>query len=96
MYGAAKCRAIFTAVNNRLSAREVLAILADAEPRVVVADPPAAPLVTDVGTPVPDHSAWMPQPCCWRASEINPSTHARSALPRQLLAHGLFLDAHLG
>jgi len=43
MYGAAKCRAIFTAVNNRLSAREVLAILADAEPRVVVVDPPAAP-----------------------------------------------------
>jgi long-chain acyl-CoA synthetase len=50
MYGAAKCRAIFTAVNNRLSVREVLAILADAEPRVVVADPPAAPLVADVGT----------------------------------------------
>ena len=50
MYGAAKCRAICTAVNNRLSAREVLAILADAEPRVVVADPPAAPLVADVGT----------------------------------------------
>jgi long-chain acyl-CoA synthetase len=46
MYGAAKCRAIFTAVNNRLSAREVLAILADAEPRVVVTDPAAAPLVT--------------------------------------------------
>jgi acyl-CoA synthetase (AMP-forming)/AMP-acid ligase II len=50
MYGAAKCRAIFTAVNNRLSAREVLAILADAEPRVVIADPPAAALVADVGT----------------------------------------------
>ena len=50
MYGAAKCRAIFTAVNNRLSAREVLAILADAEPRVVIADPAAAPLVADVGT----------------------------------------------
>jgi acyl-CoA synthetase (AMP-forming)/AMP-acid ligase II len=50
MYGAAKCRAIFTAVNNRLSAREVLAILADAEPRVVIVDPPAAPLVADVGT----------------------------------------------
>ena len=50
MYGAVKCRAIFTAVNNRLSAREVLAILADAEPRVVVADPPAAPLVADAGT----------------------------------------------
>jgi acyl-CoA synthetase (AMP-forming)/AMP-acid ligase II len=44
MYGAAKCRAIFTAVNNRLSAREVLAILADAESRVVITDPPAAPL----------------------------------------------------
>ena len=43
MYGAAKGRAIFAAVNNRLSAREVLAILADAEPRVVVVDPPAAP-----------------------------------------------------
>jgi acyl-CoA synthetase (AMP-forming)/AMP-acid ligase II len=43
MYGAAKCRAIFTAVNNRLSAREVLAVLADAEPRVVIVDPPAAP-----------------------------------------------------
>ncbi len=50
MYGAAKCRAIFTAVNNRLSAREVLAILADAEPRVVIADPAAAALVADVCT----------------------------------------------
>ncbi len=50
MYGAAKCRAIFTAVNNRLPAREVLAILADAEPRVVVADPAAVPLVGGVGT----------------------------------------------
>ena len=45
MYGAAKARAIFTAVNNRLSAREVLAILADAEPGVVVTDAPAAALV---------------------------------------------------
>jgi acyl-CoA synthetase (AMP-forming)/AMP-acid ligase II len=50
MYGAAKCRAIFTAVNNRLSAREVLAILADAEPRVVVTDPAASPLVAGAGT----------------------------------------------
>src|SRR5690348_580263 len=50
MYGAAKCRAIFTAVNNRLSAREVLAILADAEPRVVVVDPPAAPLRSEEHT----------------------------------------------
>ena len=50
MYGAAKTRAIFTAVNNRLSGREVLAILADAEPRVVVTDPPAAPLVADAGS----------------------------------------------
>src|SRR6201996_6993949 len=50
MYGAAKARAIFTAVNNRLSAREVLAVLADAEPHVVVVDPLAAPLVADVGT----------------------------------------------
>jgi len=49
MYGAAKGRAIFTAVNNRLAAREVLAILADAEPRVVVVDRPAAALVADVG-----------------------------------------------
>jgi acyl-CoA synthetase (AMP-forming)/AMP-acid ligase II len=39
LYGAAKGRAIFTAVNNRLSPREVLAILADAEPSVVVVDP---------------------------------------------------------
>src|SRR6185369_13778413 len=45
MYGAAKGRAIFAAVNNRLSAREVLAILADADPRVVVTDPAAAALV---------------------------------------------------
>src|SRR5689334_8833727 len=50
MYGAAKARAIFTAVNNRLSGREVLAILADAEPRVVVTDPAAAPLVADAGS----------------------------------------------
>src|SRR6201987_5884626 len=44
LYGTAKCRAIFTAVNNRLSAREVLAILADAEPTILVVDPAAAPL----------------------------------------------------
>ena len=37
-YGAAKARAIFTAVNNRLAAREVLDILADAEPRVLIVD----------------------------------------------------------
>jgi acyl-CoA synthetase (AMP-forming)/AMP-acid ligase II len=48
-YGAAKCRAIFTAVNNRLAAPEILGILADAEPRVLVVDPAAAPLVTRVG-----------------------------------------------
>jgi long-chain acyl-CoA synthetase len=48
-YGAAKCRAIFTAVNNRLAAREILGILADAEPRVLVVDPAAAPLVAGVG-----------------------------------------------
>ncbi len=47
MYGAAKCRAIFTAVNNRLSAREVLGILADAEPRVLVADQQASALAAD-------------------------------------------------
>ena len=50
LYGAAKGRAIFTAVNNRLSAREVLGILADAEPRALVVDQPAAALVTDVGS----------------------------------------------
>ena len=50
LYGAAKGRAIFTAVNNRLSAREVLGILADAEPRALVIDQPAAALVTDVGS----------------------------------------------
>ena len=44
LYGTAKCRAIFTAVNNRLSAREVLAILADAEPSILVVDPAAARL----------------------------------------------------
>jgi long-chain acyl-CoA synthetase len=49
-YGAAKCRAIFTAVNNRLAAPEVLAILADAEPRVLVVDTAAAALVAGVGS----------------------------------------------
>jgi acyl-CoA synthetase (AMP-forming)/AMP-acid ligase II len=44
-YGTAKCRAIFTAVNNRLAAPEVLAILADADPVVVIVDGAAAPLV---------------------------------------------------
>ena len=48
LYGAAKGRAIFTAVNNRLSPREVLAILADAEPSVVVVDPAAATLAVGV------------------------------------------------
>jgi long-chain acyl-CoA synthetase len=38
LYGAAKARAIFTAVNNRLAAREVLDILADAEPCVLIVD----------------------------------------------------------
>ena len=48
LYGAAKGRAIFTAVNNRLSPREVLAVLADAEPSVVVVDPAAATLAAGV------------------------------------------------
>jgi acyl-CoA synthetase (AMP-forming)/AMP-acid ligase II len=47
LYGAAKSRAIFTAVNNRLAAREVQAILADAEPSVVVTDQDAVALVAD-------------------------------------------------
>ena len=47
LYGAAKCGTIFTAVNNRLAPREVLAILADAEPAIVIVDPAAAPLVAD-------------------------------------------------
>jgi acyl-CoA synthetase (AMP-forming)/AMP-acid ligase II len=50
MYGAAKCRAIFAAVDNRLSAREVLGVLADAEPRVLVADQQASALAADVGS----------------------------------------------
>jgi acyl-CoA synthetase (AMP-forming)/AMP-acid ligase II len=49
LYGAAKCRAIFTAVNNRLAAPEVLGILADADPSVVVADSGAEPLVAGAG-----------------------------------------------
>ncbi len=44
LYGTAKCGSIFTAVNNRLAAAEILAILADAEPSVLVVDPAAAPL----------------------------------------------------
>jgi acyl-CoA synthetase (AMP-forming)/AMP-acid ligase II len=48
LYGAAKARAIFTAVNNRLAVREVLDILADAEPRVLIVDQPAAALVTGI------------------------------------------------
>ena len=47
LYGAAKCGTIFTAVNNRLAPREVLAILADAEPAILVVDPAAAPLVAE-------------------------------------------------
>jgi acyl-CoA synthetase (AMP-forming)/AMP-acid ligase II len=66
LYGTAKCRAIFTAVNNRLSAREVLAILADAEPSILVVDPAAArmaagascdTLITDL-----DYLAWRSRP----------------------------------
>jgi acyl-CoA synthetase (AMP-forming)/AMP-acid ligase II len=48
LYGAAKARTIFTAVNNRLSAREILGILADAEPSVLIVDPLAALQVTGV------------------------------------------------
>jgi acyl-CoA synthetase (AMP-forming)/AMP-acid ligase II len=48
LYGAAKARAIFTAVNNRLSTREILGILADAQPSVLIVDPLAAPLVAGV------------------------------------------------
>ncbi len=49
LYGTAKTRAIFTAVNNRLAAPEVRAILADAEPSIVVTDPAAAPLAAGSG-----------------------------------------------
>jgi acyl-CoA synthetase (AMP-forming)/AMP-acid ligase II len=48
-YGAAKAGAIFTPVNNRLAAPEIGAILADAEPRVLVVDPAAAPHAGDPG-----------------------------------------------
>ena len=51
MYGAAKCGAIFTAINNRLAAPEVRSILTDAEPRVVVADRDAAPLADQACDP---------------------------------------------
>jgi len=44
-YGAAKAGAIATSINNRLSRREVEAILADAEPAVVVVDREALALV---------------------------------------------------
>src|SRR5579862_1413552 len=47
LYGAAKAGAIFTAVNNRLAPAEVQAILADAEPSVLVVDPAAAPLAAE-------------------------------------------------
>jgi acyl-CoA synthetase (AMP-forming)/AMP-acid ligase II len=45
LYGATKAGAIATAVNNRLAGPEVLAILADSAPRVVVVDAEAEPLV---------------------------------------------------
>jgi non-ribosomal peptide synthetase component F len=62
LYGAAKCRAVFTAVNNRLAPREVLAFLADAEPRILVVDPAAAPLVADAScdTLRPPRSSGVP------------------------------------
>ena len=50
LYAAAKARAIFIAVNKRLAAREVLDILADAEPRMLIVGRPAAALVADVGS----------------------------------------------
>ena len=37
----------------------------------------------------------MPRRVASRASTNNPSTHARSALLRKLVARGLFLDAYL-
>lgn len=50
MYGAAKGRAIFTAVSNRLSAREVRQILADAEPRALTAPDDTALILYTSGT----------------------------------------------
>ena len=38
MYGTAKCGAIFAPVNSRLAEPEIMGIIADAEPRVVVAE----------------------------------------------------------
>ncbi len=65
MYGAAKCRAIFTAVNNRLSAREVLATLA--APRSAWSASAAAAgrdnLSSPWSRPGTRSLAWMPQPC---------------------------------
>src|SRR5437588_6212484 len=46
--------------------------------------------------PCRSDTAWLPQPCRWYASANNPSTHARAALLRQLVARGLFQDARLG
>lgn len=96
MYGTAKGRAIFAAVSNRLSAREVLAILADAEPRVVVVDPPAAPLVADVGTlgfdcdtliTDLDYLAWRDYAQPYDPGEQAAPADRRGAAPRRLAAH---------
>jgi acyl-CoA synthetase (AMP-forming)/AMP-acid ligase II len=60
LYGAAKARAIFTAVNNRLAAREVLGILADAEPRVPIVDQAAAPWSPTSGASASTAMSWSP------------------------------------
>jgi acyl-CoA synthetase (AMP-forming)/AMP-acid ligase II len=49
MYGTAKSGGIFTAVNNRLAPAEIISILGDAEPAVVVADPDAGWLAGRAG-----------------------------------------------
>jgi len=66
--------------------------------------PAGSRLIADLGTQrkrasatsassAPGHKAWMPRSCRSYAPANNPSTHARSALLRQLVAGGLFRDA---
>ncbi len=90
LYGAAKCRAIFTAVNNRLAPREVLAILADAEPSVLMVDPAAAPLVAGIGAPGfacdtlitdLDYLAWRDTAPVSDPGELAAQTRPRSSSP---------------
>ena len=96
LYAAAKARAIFIAVNKRLAAREVLDILADAEPRMLIVGGWPQPWSRTSGAAASTAVSWSPTLRCprpsfsagpgtaWPTSSARPASRLPLAGPHRL------------